>query len=160
MTVIGHRSSVILLAALAACSSFGGVRPRYGPVPQSVRRMSAIPAADVIRLLEGAVRSAGMEIARSAPREGYLETSWFDLDRRASVPAPFTNMDRVVKLRFYSDPEQGRTRILAECVRRIAWDPSVPQRDLERMVPDGHPGRVLLDSLVAAVPEVGGPPLR
>jgi hypothetical protein len=49
--------------------------------------------------------------------------------------------------------------LLAECVMRIAWDPSVPERELERMVPEGHPGRVLLDTLIAVVPQIGGPPL-
>jgi hypothetical protein len=55
----------------------------------------------------------------------------------------------VAKLRFFADPTAGRTRLVAECVRRIAEDPSEPERDMERMVPDSSPGRMLLDSIVA-----------
>jgi len=55
-----------------------------------------------------------------------------------------------VKLRFFSDPVGGgtRTRLFAEAVTRVAWDPSVDQRELERMVPDAHPARAILTSLI------------
>jgi hypothetical protein len=42
-------------------------------------------------------------------------------------------------------------------VVRIAYDPSEPERDLERMVPDSTPGRALLDSLVARLKVVFPP---
>jgi len=160
VTAGGWRLVAASCLLAAGCQSFGGIRPRHSPLPESVRRMSPQPAAEVISLLEAAVRASGLEVARSAPREGYLETRWFDLDRRASVAPPFSGFDRVVKLRFYADPEQGRTRLLAECTVRIVWDPSLPERELERMVPEGHAGRALLDSIVAAVPATGPEPLR
>jgi hypothetical protein len=59
--------------------------------------------------------------------------------------------------------------LFAECVVRVAWDPSVPARDLERMPTAGHPGRVLLDSVLSVMTphlvrdttaaKPGGPPL-
>jgi len=66
-----------------------------------------------------------------------------------------------VKVRFFADPVAGKTRLAAECVRRIADDPSEPERDLERMVPDSSPGRILLDGIVgrlkAAYPAAAAP---
>ncbi|MEK6610002.1 MAG: hypothetical protein AABZ35_03680, partial [Gemmatimonadota bacterium] len=35
-----------------------------------------------------------------------------------------------------------------ECVTRMVFDPSMPQRELERMAPDGHQGRILLDDVL------------
>lgn len=55
----------------------------------------------------------------------------------------------VVKLRFFADPVAGRTRLVMECARRVMVDLSLPERELERPVPQGHPGRALLDSVVA-----------
>ena len=63
-----------------------------------------------------------------------------------------------MKLRLFADPTAGKTRLAAECVRRIAYDPSEPERDLERMVPDSTPEHAILDSLVARLKVVFPPP--
>ena len=110
---------------------------------------ATVPASGLIDELAASVQAAGFAVQRISAREGYLETRWFDVTTRQSVAPPFNDLDRKVKLRFFADDMQGRTRLLAECVQRIAWDPSVPERELERVVPEGHPGRVLMDSLVA-----------
>jgi len=134
---------------VAACRYTGGVRPRYTALPQSRLLEANREPAPLIRDLSAAVQAAGLAVDRSSPAEGYLETRWFDVSRRISVGPPFDGLDRTVKIRFYADRIQGRTRLLAECVQRIAWDPSLPERELERVVPEGHAGRILLDSLVA-----------
>jgi hypothetical protein len=135
----------------------GGVRPLYGPVQGSLSlQLEAVP--DVVILAAAReVRSAGLAVARVAADEGYLETEWFDLATRRTVSARARDLDRIVRLRFFADPTAGRTRLAAECVVRIADDPSVPVHDLERMVPDSTPGRVLLDSIIARL-KVAFPP--
>ena len=138
----------MLAAAAAAACATGGVRPRYGPVPQAVMLVLDLPAAEVTDSMAAATRRAGLSVLQVAAREGYVESGWFDLDARAATRVPFERQDRIVKLRFFADPVAGQTRLFAECVVRIAWDPSVPERDLERMPPAGHPGRALLDSLL------------
>lgn len=118
----------------------------------------------MINGLAHALDSAGLRVLRQAANEGYLETQWFDLESRTTTQPPFSHLDRVVKMRFFADPVQGRTRLLAECVQRIAWDPSRAERELERVVPAGHPGLVLMDSLLAPyrmdTTVTGGPPLH
>lgn len=156
-----HLRASAALLLLVSCTGVGGIRPRYGALPESVRQTLDERPLPLTQLLDNTVRAANLPVVSTAPREGYLETAWFDAGSRQRVSQPFANMDRVVKLRFFVDSEQGRTRLLAEAVYRIAWDPSVPERELERMVPAGHPGRVLLDSIVAAVTPTARPaPLR
>lgn len=139
------------MAGAAACASLGGVRPRFTPLPGSVRAESRYPADATIGRLDSALRERGLTVAAMSAVEGYLETTWFDASTRRVGEGPLGRHTTVVRIRFWADPEMGRTRLLAECVRRIAYDPSLPERDLERMVPEGHPGRLLLDSLVALV---------
>ena len=136
------------VALVAACQNFGGIRPLYGPVPGSIAvELNTTPDL-VIAAAARDVAAVGLRVTTSAANEGYLETEWFDVAAHRTVTARARDLDRVVKLRFFADPAAGKTHLAAECVRRIADDPSVPPRDLERMVPDSTPGRVLLDSIV------------
>ena len=145
----GSRAARAVLLALAAagavgCASFTGVRPRYGAVPGSVLVELEAPPDSVIRALASATRERGFSFRTVAPRE-------LDLATRDTAQARAHRLDRVVKLRFFADPVAGKTRLLAECVHRIMVDPSLPERELERMVPDGHPGRALLDSVLTRI---------
>jgi len=142
---------------VAACASFGGIRPQERPIEGAVQLTVQPAPVPLVMALDSVVRARGLAVAAEAPSEGYLETRWFDLEARRSVPDPFGNFDRIVKLRFRVDPVQGKTRVIAECVLRTAWDPSVPERELERMAPEGHAGRVLLEEILrqaGAVPYV------
>jgi hypothetical protein len=125
------------------------VRPVYGPVPGSLSLLLDGQPDAVTLAAAREIEAAGLKVRWSEPAEGYLETEWYDLGSSRSVDARARNLDRVVKLRFFADPTAGTTRLAAECVTRIAYDPSVPARDLERMVPDSTPGRELLDRIVA-----------
>ncbi len=152
----GSRAARAVLLALAAagavgCASFTGVRPRYGAVPGSVLVELEAPPDSVIRALASATRERGFSFRTVAPREGYIESDWLDLAARDTAQPRAHRLDRVVKLRFFADPVAGKTRLLAECVHRIMVDPSLPERELERMVPDGHPGRALLDSVLTRI---------
>lgn len=132
--------------SLAGCASLSGVRPRYGPVQGSVLvRIDAQPAA-VIRALDAAAREAGLIVVRLAPDEGYLETAWHELADSMALTLPRDR--RRVRVRMFADPVAGRTRLLAECVTRVYEDPSLPERELERMVEDTHPGHQLLQGLL------------
>lgn len=147
------RPLLIASALLAAACATGGRRPRFGAAPEAMVWMlkGAFPADSVVVTLDARARALGLAVVRSAPREGYLETGWYDVARRATVQAPFDHLDSIVKFRFFADPSQGRTRVLAEAMHRVAWDPSQPARDLERMVAPGHPALMLLDSVLSVL---------
>jgi hypothetical protein len=141
-------------AVLLACAGLGGVRPRYGPVPGSIA-VEMRGAPDVITL--GAaeeLRSAGLLPQRVSAAEGYVESRWYDVSTHASsAQPPFRGLDRVVKLRFFADPTAGHTHLAAEAVVTYAVDPSRPERELERMVPEGHEGLVILRRILDRLQE-------
>jgi len=138
-----------LAAALAACTGLGGVRPLYGPVPGSVSLQLDAPPDAVAAAAAEEVQHLGLRVQWLSREEGYLETQWFDLTARSSSQEPaFSDLERVVKMRFFADPAAGKTRLLAECVTTRLVDPSRPQRELERMAPEGHAGRELLTQVL------------
>lgn len=141
-----------LTALAAACASFGGLRPAFAPLPEAVVFTSPAPASAILTTLEDSLTARGVAIQSVVPREGYLETRWYDLRSRAAVAEPIGDFDHVVRWRFFVDPIGLHTRVIAESVRRTGWDPSRPPRDLEAMLPPDHAGRLLMDSVLTAVP--------
>ncbi len=135
--------------AIAGCAGLGGVRPIYGPVPGSVGlQFDALPDA-VTRAAAEEIQHAGLLVQWISPEEGYVETQWYHLATRESSQEPaFRDLDRVVKVRLFADPTAGKTRLAAECVTATLVDPSRPPRELERMVPEGHPGREVLTQIL------------
>jgi hypothetical protein len=126
------------------------VRPRERPLPDAEVLIVAPPAAALISVLDSVVRARGMAVAIMTANEGYLETRWYDVDAGTPTDEPFQRLDRIVRMRFTADPLQGRTRLVAECVVRVMWDPGLPERELERIAPEDHPGRVLMRELLLA----------
>lgn len=108
-------------------------------------RIEAQPAA-VIRALDVSAREAGLRVVRLSPEEGYLETAWHELADSTARTLPRER--RRVRVRMFADPVAGRTRLLAECVTRVYEDPSLPDRELERMVAETHPGYRLLQEIL------------
>jgi len=141
--------AVGLCAVLAACAAMGGVRPRYGPVPESVSLLLDAPPDAVTRAAAEEVQHAGLRLQWLSPEEGYLETQWYDLGSRESATEPrFRDLERTVKIRLFADPTAGKTRLVAECVFTTLVDPSRPMRELERMTPLGHAGREILQQVL------------
>ena len=126
---------------LAACAS-GGIRPSYNPLPGSkVLEVQAIPDA-VIQAISGEIRAEqGMQVMWSSPSEGYLETQWYNLQSRQSGDINTGALDRTVRFRFWADPiDELSSRVTAEAVWLRGYDPSIPIRDQESLVPDAHFG--------------------
>ncbi len=133
------------------------MRPVWGPVAGSIAlQLDALPDSVIVAAAHE-VEAAGLSVASVAEDEGYLESAWYDVRTRRSVSAEARGFDHIVKVRLFADPTAGKTHLAAECVVRIAYDPSEPERDLERMVPDSTPGRALLDRLVARLKVVFPP---
>lgn len=165
MTKAGHRGTggrghgktawALVLAAffptLAGCpATLGGVRPRIVPLPGSIVRTVDISADSATRALAAALALHHVPIAAVAPAEGYVESVWYDAAEGVPRSPDAGPMANIVKLRFFSDPTAGHARVVGEVVRRVIVDPSLPERELERIVPEGHPGRALLEMVLAA----------
>jgi hypothetical protein len=142
----------VLAGGAVACASFGGARPRHAPLPDAVVIESSEPVTAILAGLRDSLTARGFAVRVDAPREGYLETGWYDVPAGRATREPFRHLADVVRVRLYVDRIGTRTRVIAEVVRRMAWDPSRPERELEVMVADSAPGRVLLDDVLRGVP--------
>jgi hypothetical protein len=135
--------------ALAGCAGLGGVRPNYGPVPGSVAFVVTAPPDAVTLVAAEEVQHAGLQLLYSSAEEGYVETQWFNLSTRTSSLQPeLRDLERFIKVRVFCDPTAGKTRVVAEVVTSYAVDPSRPLREMERMAPEGHPGREVLTQIL------------
>lgn len=144
------RTAVPLLvgAALAGCAAMGGIRPVFGPVPGSVSVILEAPPDAVTRAAAEEVQHAGLRLQWLSVEEGYVETLWYDLRSQTSSTEPHGDLEQTVKIRFFADPTAGKTRVVAECVITSLVDPSRSRRELERMAPEGHRGREVLQQVL------------
>jgi hypothetical protein len=154
--------------AAAACSPVSQ-RPRLDPLPLSpaaeVKGKRPAVSEKTMRALE----EDGLPLAHQTTTDAYAESKW--LDSATMQPTSRRPVGTsVVKLRTWIDPERpGYSRVTIEPVYRPAADPSVPERELDRLVPEAHPAwkraLALLDKLggkpllepTTAGPPVGGP---
>jgi len=64
-----------------------------------------------------------------------------------------------VKIRCWADPYvPGQTRLTVETVYRPRYDPSLPERDREVIVPKDHPGVGIAGRLIEKVKQRVGVP--
>jgi hypothetical protein len=134
----------------AACFPYTS-RPSLDPLwgtPSAEVRLAAAPATE--RLAE-ALRADSIPVTRIEPRDGYVQTPWFDA--ATGTPTGRASLGpEVVRVRGWVDPGRyGHSELRVEVAYRVARDPSVNGRELERPVPPDHPVRqrvqAALDSL-------------
>jgi hypothetical protein len=139
-----------ILTVIAACGSIGA-RPYFTPLPDAVVDTVPAEAAIVIGRLQTLVVGEGLAVRTSSPAEGYLETEWYDVDRRGPVGGSL-DPRRIVRLRFFADMTGANSTVLSsEAVTLRAIDPSIPERQNEAMVPPGHPGNQILERILIAL---------
>lgn len=114
-------------------------RPHLVPMPDAatVEVQGSVPEAT--RALALALDGDSIPIERTEPLDGWLETGWFDAATLLPVDKREFGLG-AVKLRGFVDPgPRGESEIFVEVVYRPLANPALPERELERMVPMGHP---------------------
>jgi len=128
----------LLPFALLACSPFSQ-RPRLDPLPlaPTVEVKGKRPA--VTDKTMQALADDGMPLAFQTTKDAYAESPWLDsATMQPSSARPLGT--QVVKFRTWIDASgPGYSRVTIEPVYRPRADPSVPERELDRLVPDAHP---------------------
>jgi len=130
------------LAALAAACLLSTSRPGFEPLlGVQTAEVRLGPAAATQRLGE-ALREDSIPVTRLEPRDGYVQTPWFEVatgqPTRRSPLGP-----EVVRVRGWVNPGRyGHSDLQVEVAYRALRDPSVPGRELERPVPADHPVRI------------------
>jgi hypothetical protein len=130
-----------ILLLLLSCNP-ATTRPDFGPVPDAAEAEVDLPMGDATRALSEALVEDSIPVRRTEPRDGYVETGWFE----AATGQPTSRRPlgpEVVRVRGWVDPVQtGQTKIRIETVIRPMADPSLPERELDRGAPKENPAAV------------------
>lgn len=130
------------LAALAAGCLLSTSRPVFAPLLGAQTAEVRLPPAAATQHLGEALRTDSIPVTRVEPRDGYLQTPWFD----AATGRPTERLplgSDVVRVRGWVNPGRyGHSDLRVEVAYRALSDPSVSERELERPVPPDHPVRI------------------
>jgi hypothetical protein len=138
--------TVSLLAGQASTT-----RPTFGPVTGAQMVVLELDVARATTIVATNFRADSLPVTVLEPRDGFLETPWFDSGTsRPTNRKPLGQ--EVVRVRAWIDPEKpGHSKVTVETLFRDVADPSLPERELDREVPPDHPTsvrvRAVLDSL-------------
>ena len=138
---------------VAACTPVT-TRPPFLPSPQAVVVVVDAPPPRVVPEAVGWLTNQGLRVEWSSPRDGYVETAWYNLRTHASTIGETDPGDLLttVKIRCWADPNvPGKSQLTVEAVYRPMLDPSRPGRDLEVVVPQGSEGYRIAEQLVEAL---------
>ena len=151
-------AGALALSGLFACQP-ATTRPSFTPLPEAEAVEIRLSQEEATRRLAERMESDSIPAARVEVRDGFIESRWFDsATGKPSTRRPIGT--GVVRVRAWSDPGRPGFAILTvETVYRPLADPSLPERELEREVPEDHPVaakvRVALQEMVK---KYGGPP--
>ena len=148
----------LVVPGLLACQP-GTTRPSFTPLPEAEAVEVRLSQGEATRRLAERMEGDSIPAARVDLRDGFIESRWFD----PATGTPSTQRPigtGIVRVRAWSDPGRpGFSILTVETVYRLLADPSLPERELEREVPEDHPVaakvRVALQEMVK---KYGGPP--
>jgi hypothetical protein len=157
------RASISLLAGalqLVACQPTT-TRTPITPYPEAAGTEVRLPVIEATRHLAEALKADSSPTRKVQLRDGYIETGWFMA--ATGQPAPSRKFGPgVVRVRAWADPSRpGSSQLTVETLYRPLLDSSLPERELERQVPRGHPVAVRVEgALKSLVDRYGGSPGR
>jgi hypothetical protein len=140
----------ILLVMLGACYP-ATTRPTFVPMPEAPTKEMELFIPEATQQLAIALNNDSFPVRRTEPRDGWLETEWFDATTMQPTKARRLG-DNVVKIRAWIGPSRPNySWVTIEAVYRPLADPSREDRALEQVLPSGHPIAMkvfkILDSL-------------
>ena len=145
---------------LAACTPITQ-RPDFPPLPLARAAQILARPQQVIPALAILVAAESLRVRRASPRDGYLETDWYDTRTHRSFRdgAAVPDLAHTVKLRCWADPYiPGESILTLEVAYRLRYDPSRTGRDFEILVPAGQTGDSLAEGLLAELKRRFGSP--
>jgi hypothetical protein len=135
--------------ALGAACQLASTRPGFEPFPEARRAAVALSRAEATDRLAEALRADSIPVSRVEPRDGYVETPWFDAESGQPTSGRPIGPG-IVRVRGWIEPARVRhSELVVETVFRRVVDPSLPERELERSVAPDHPVAQRVDSVLA-----------
>jgi hypothetical protein len=143
----------------AACQP-NTTRPSFTPVPDAAGTEVRLLVPEATRQLAQALRADSIPIKQVQPRDGYMESGWFEMNGGHPVRGSHAVGSKVVRVRAWADPARpGSSQLTVETLYRPVLDPSLPERELERQVARDHPVAVKVEAaLKRMVDRFGGEP--
>ncbi|HEX5635363.1 MAG TPA: hypothetical protein VFX50_19100 [Gemmatimonadales bacterium] len=143
-------AALLVGGALAACSPTT-TRPRVTPLPASpsveIKGKPSVVAERMLRVLA----EDSVPLADSSAQDAWAVSPWLDgetfrpVDRRPVGP-------NTVRFRAWVDPGRPNYSVVTlETSYRPLADPSVPDRELDRAVPEGHPAQARMAALLEKI---------
>ena len=140
-------AAVALLLLAAACA-----RPRDIRQPVSGALAFTFPdsALRVIDAAIGAVTDEGVPLRFTDRKQMYVESDYVDIGslRASTSREAYSSNERLVKFQFRAEPTFGATRLTGEVIYLPLGGQS---RAMERMVPEQHAGREVLQRMFVRV---------
>ena len=127
------------------------MRPPFQPYPAAPALVINARPARVIAVLDSLAVAESLQVTVTSPRDGYLETAWYDTTTRTSHAtwSDVPNLATTVKIRCWADPYvPGESTVTLEAVYRPRYDPSRTERDLEVVVPKEQEGYKIVERLL------------
>lgn len=134
-----HLAPVVTAAALIIGCRATTTRPYFPPVTGAPQTEIELGVRDATEALAEVLRGDSLPLRRVEPRDGFVETAWFDASNKRVSRGRRLGPD-VVQVRAWVDPSRpGHSRVVIETVFRPLSDPSLADRDLDRQVSPDHP---------------------
>ena len=98
-------TGVAALLAAAACQP-NTSRPPFAPLLEAAGTEVRLPVKDATRYLADALRNDSIPIRRVVPRDGYLESPWFNSNSKRPIKGHRPLGLDVVRVRAWADPSR------------------------------------------------------
>ena len=121
-------------------------RPAFLPLPAAEVTEIELPVPGATSALAVLLDQDSIPVRRTEPKDGWLETGWFDAQTLRPTGRRPLGSD-IVRVRAWIDPSRPNySNVTVETVYRPVADPSRPGRELEEQVPHNNPvsGRITL----------------
>jgi len=131
-------------------------RPPFPPITGAPFAELNLPVPQATGIVANALRQDSLPVTLVSPRDGLIETPWFDATTLAPTSTRILGPN-VVRIRAWLDPTKpGSSRLTLETVYRPLADPSLPERELDRQVPPDHPVGKRTGDLVTSLAKLYG----
>lgn len=133
-----RRHLLLCLSLVAACKA-STTRPYFPPVTGAPQTEIELGVRQATEALADVLKGDSLPLTRVEPRDGMVETAWFNVRDKQVSHGRRLGPD-VVQVRAWVDPSRpGHSRVVIETVFRPLADPSLSPRALDRQVPPDHP---------------------
>ena len=146
------------LLILPACHAYS-TRPSFPPLTGSPFADLNLSVSRATGVVVEAFQDDSLPLSHVDLKDGIIETPWFDATTLAPTKARRLGPN-VVQVRAWVDPTKpGASRVTIETVYRPVADPSLPERELDRPVPQDHPVGKRVGELVTDLVKTYGTPV-